>query len=618
MYYADLAVLYVALEKTTKKLEKAFLIAQFLKACPREDLTRVVYLLQGRVFPSQSPLKLGMSSKLLVKVIVVASGESTSVVEEKWKMLGDLGLVAEKVLSGKKQKTLVRTRLTVAKVAENIAKLSGLTGEGAVQRKVLLIAELLSSATPIEARYIVRTVAESLRTGVGDGVLRDAITWAFYPPVIGVFSFCPSCHTFTPLVGRCLACGRAFEFKFQEERKKGLPKDVIVPENEKEAREIHTRFLEEVQHAFNLSTDFGKIAETLKDHGPKGLGKVELVVGKPVNVMLYPRAQGISEGFEVVGRPAMIEPKIDGFRVQVHKKKDDVWLFTRRLENVTAQFPDVVRLVKTHVLSRDVILDTEVVGVDPQKKRVVPFQHISQRIKRKYDIEKMVKELPVFVNVFDIIELNGETLLDVPFSERRKKLKAVIKNEKQKIEVIDQIVTSDEKEAEKFYRECLAKGHEGVMMKSMHGVYKPGKRVGQGVKVKPVMESLDVVIIGAEWGEGKRARWLSSYTIACRDGQELKVLGKVSTGLKEKSEEGASFEELTKELKNLIVQEKGRAVVVKPAVVVEVIFEEIQESPSYTSGFALRFPRIFRVRYDKGVRDISTLREVKELYRQQR
>ena len=381
-------------------------------------------------------------------------------------------------------------------------------------------------------------------------------------------------------------------------------------------REEYNKISEKVQHAFDVTTDFGLIAEKLKEN--KSLDELSLIVGRPIKVMLYKKAKDFEDAFETVGTPAIIEPKIDGFRMQIHRKKDEIKLFTRRLEDVTKQFPDVVKVVGSNVRSKDFILDAEILGIDKKTKRAIPFQNISQRIKRKYDIEKMAKILPVVINIFDIIELNGENLLNLEFENRRKKLKAIIKEDKFKIELIEQLITSDIKKAEKYYKDCLAKGHEGVMVKNKKGVYKPGSRVGYGMKIKPVMESLDLVITKAEWGEGKRVKWLSSFTLACRDRDKLLEIGKVGTGIKEKSEEGVSFEELTEELKPLVLEEKGKTVTVKPKIIVEVNYEEIQKSTNYNSGYALRFPRVIRLRLDKGIRDISTLNEVSHFYREQK
>ncbi len=239
MQYIQLAELYVQLEKTSKRLEKTFLLSEFLKRCSDEDLKHVVYLIQGRVFSQADERKLGMSHQLLVKVIAHATGENKDTVEDAWRKEGDLGLVVEKLITKKKQKTLFGKPLTVAKVVDNIVKLAEMEGEGTVQRKVSFIAELLSSAAPIEARYIVRTVAEELRTGVGDGALRDALVWAFLAKVMGFFYSCDSCKTLNPDIDKCLVCGEKMEKKFSEEIQKKHSKEVLITKTEKAARELY-------------------------------------------------------------------------------------------------------------------------------------------------------------------------------------------------------------------------------------------------------------------------------------------------------------------------------------------------------------------------------------------
>ncbi len=487
--------------------------------------------------------KLGMSSKLLIKTIAKATGESTKKIESLWKKLGDLGDVTEQLSKNKKQVTLFTKKLTLQKVLENITKISELEGTGTVDKKTGLVSELLSYASPLESKYIVRTVIEDLRTGIGDGTLRDALVWTFYKPIEGI---------------------------------------TTEGKETKEARELYNKNLQQVQHAFDMTTDFGLVAITLKEKGPEYLKELNLTVGKPLKVMLYQKVEDVNHGFEVVGKPAIIEPKIDGFRMQIHRKDDTIKLYTRRLEEVTKQFPDVVQSVKENINCKNFILDSEVVGFDSDKKRFVSFQQISQRIKRKYNIEEMIKKLPVVVNIFDAMEIDGKNLINSPLEERRKLMQKIIKSKKHELELIEQLITDDPEEAEQYYQDCLGKGHEGVMMKNLEGIYKPGSRVGFGVKVKPVMESLDLVITEADWGEGKRVSWLSSFTLSCRDDDKLLQIGKVGTGIKEKSEEGISFEQLTKELKPLIISEKGKSVKVKPKVVVEVYYEEIQKSPKYS------------------------------------
>ena len=232
----------------------------------------------------------------------------------------------------------------------------------------------------------------------------------------------------------------------------------------------------------------------------------------------------------------------------------------------------------------------------------------------------MAKEIPVMTNLFDIVYLEGELTIDLPFRKRRELLKSIIKEEPYVMVLAKQLITDKDEEAQRFFEEALDLGNEGVMFKNLDAVYKPGSRVGYMVKLKTTLETLDLVIVGAEWGEGKRSGWLTSYILACRDEDtgELLTVGKMSTGLKEKSEEGTTYEEMTNLLKPLIIKEKGKEVEVMPQVVVEVSYEEIQKSPHYTSGYALRFPRFVRLRADKSVEEIDTLGRIEHLYTIQR
>ena len=305
-------------------------------------------------------------------------------------------------------------------------------------------------------------------------------------------------------------------------------------------------------------------------------------------------------------------------RMQIHKNNDEIKIFTRRLENITNQFPEVVDNVKKYVKASKVILDSEGVGFNKKTGKYLPFQNISQRIKRKYDIEKMAEQFPVEVNVFDILNYKGKSIINEPFEKRKEIIKLVVKNVPKKIKIAKNMVTSDEKEVKKFYKEALDSGNEGLMVKKLDAPYKPGGRVGFMVKLKETKENLDLVIVKAEWGEGKRSKWLSSYTFACRsDGKFLEV-GKASTGLKEKREEGLSFAEVTDMLKPLIIKEEGKEVVIRPKIVIEIGYEEIQKSPTYNSGYALRFPRIIQLRQDRSTDDCSTLKIVESFYNNQK
>jgi ATP-dependent DNA ligase I len=636
MLYKNLVEVYERLEKTAKRLEKTFIISELLSKTPASDIQRIIYLLQGKVFPSWDERTLGMSSQLIVKVIATSTGNSADSVVKAWKKQGDLGLVAEEFVSKTKQKTLFHKDLTFDKVFENLQKLAELTGEGTVNRKVQLVAELVTNAKPLEAKYVVKTVIGDLRIGIAEGVLRDAIVWAFLPKVLGIFVECPNCKSSVPPEKKCVSCSKPLDVKFKNELgknyknslhvkslddMKNLDKyDWIIPDDEKLAREIYNKFVDAVQKVYDVSNDFGMVASFMKEHGAKGLSKIDMKVGYPINSMLAIKVEDIAEGFESVGRPLLAEYKLDGFRVQIHKEGDKVWLYTRRLENVTNQFKELVPYIKNNVKGKSFILDSEVVGFDPKTGKYMPFQNISQRIKRKYEIDRMSKEVPVEVNVFDVIYYEGKSMIGEPQVERRKLIERVVHEVPKKIVLTKKLVTDSEEDVSKFYKESLDKGFEGLILKSLEKEYTPGRKVGGWVKIKPTLEPLDLVIVGGTYGEGKRSHVISSFRLACRDGNRFLDCGMMGTGIKEKHDiGGVNFDQLTRLLKPLIVSEKGRDVTVKPEVVVEVGYEEIQRSPTYDSGFALRFPRLLRLRTgDKKASNSNTLDDVKSIFKSQK
>ena len=583
MEYSKLVEVYDGLESTSKRLEKTRIIAEFLKLVKADEMNSVMLLIEGRLFPSYDSREIGVAARLVLKSINIAAGIGIDKIENEWKKTGDLGLVAENLVKSKKQATLHSSRLTTEKVFSNLRKLAGLEGEGTVERKTQLIAELLTSATPREAKYIIRTVMGQMRIGVGEGSLRDAIVWAYF--------------------------GKESGINYVSEKN-----DIGI-----ENREIYNKYSEAVQRAYDVSNDFGHVAKTAKTKGIEGLNNMELEVGIPIKVMLALKADTIEEGFESVGSPAGIEFKYDGFRVQIHKNSSGIKLFTRRLEDVTKQFPEIVECVKKDISGKDFIIDSEAVGFSKKTGKYLPFQSISQRIKRKYDIQKLSDEFPVELNVFDIMYYNGKSMISAEFSKRRELIEKIVRQEQKKIVVAKSITASSKKDVEKFFREAINAGNEGLMFKSLNSPYKPGGRVGFMVKYKVAKEGMDLAITGAEWGEGKRSSWLSSYTVSCTDenGNFLEV-GKVSTGLKEKEEEGLSFQEMTKLLKPLIIEGKGKEVRLKPKIVIEVEYEEIQKSPTYSSGYALRFPRVKGLREERSEDDCTTLKVVETFYYKQR
>ncbi len=578
MKYAYLVELYKQLESTAKRLEKTCYISEFLKKHPQE-ISILAMLVQGRIFPSWSEQKIGIASKLVLKAVSLATGIDQQDIENRFAKIGDLGETGREFTAKKKQTTLMMQELDVQKVFSNLQKLAVTGGEGSVDRKIKLIAELLTSARPEEAKYIIRNVLEELRVGVGDSILRDAIVWAYLFPEL------------------------TYDFKKNQ---------IELRQADRKKYNLVVRY---VQEAYDLTNDFAKVAEKAASHGIDGLKNIALSPGKPLKVMLFQKAANIANAFERVGRPCALEYKIDGFRIQIHKTSGKISLFTRRLENLTEQFPDVIDSVKNNITGEDFIIDAEIVGYDRESGRYLAFQSISQRIQRKYGIHETAERFPVEVNVFDVLYHDGEIIIKKPFSERRALIKKIIREKEKKIVLVKNIITDSEEEAERFYQESLKKGNEGIMAKKLDALYKPGSRVGYGVKIKPVMDSLDLVIVGAEWGEGKRAGWLTSFTLACVDeNNKFLEIGKVGTGIKEKEEGGVSFKELTDMLKLMIISEKGKEIKVKPEIVLEINYEEIQKSPTYSSKYALRFPRLVQIRKDKPAEEASSLEQVEELY----
>lgn len=563
MRYLKLAEVYQSLYSTTKRLEKIEILSKFLKYISKEDL-EVLYLLIGDIYPEYSEKKIGISNQLAIKAISKATGIDLKKINHEWKTIGDLGEVAENLIKNKKQSTLQSHVLTTEKVLINLRKLPELEGKGTVDKKISLISELLTSAESIEAKYIVRTLIGDLRIGIKESTIREAMAVAFF-----------------------------------EDKKKAS---------------------EKIETAIDKTNDLVAVFEIAQKGKLKEFEKLSIQIGKPIKAMLAQKVSTVEDGFKALGKPCAIEYKYDGFRLLIHKNNGIVTLFTRTLENVTNQFPDVVKYVHDHIKGHSFIIDSEAVGYNKKTKEYTPFQSISQRIRRKHHIDRLEKELPVEVNVFDILYHNGKSLIEEPFEKRTKILRKIIQNKPYKIISAKQIITSDVKKVKEFYKKALKDNQEGIMMKNLHAEYKPGRRVGHMLKIKPEERDLDLVITGAEFGKGKRSGWFSSFILSCSNGENFLEIGKMGTGIKEKSVEevgGISFAELTRMINPLIIKEHGKRVDIKPKIVVAVTYQEIQKSPNYNSGFALRFPRFTALRPDKKPKDVSSLKEIEEDYKKQ-
>ncbi|HDZ35312.1 MAG TPA: ATP-dependent DNA ligase [Thermococcus sp.] len=549
MRYSELAELYRRLEKTTLKTLKTKFVADFLKKTPDELLEIVPYLILGKVFPDWDERELGVGEKLLIKAVSMATGVPEREIENSVRDTGDLGESVALALKKKKQRSFFSQPLTIKRVYDTLVKVAEAAGEGSQDRKMKYLANLFMDAEAEEGKYLARTVLGTMRTGVAEGLMRDAIAEAF--------------------------------------RVKA----------------------ELVERAYMLTSDFGYVAKVAKLEGNEGLSRVRIQVGKPIRPMLAQNAANVKEALIEMGGKAAFEIKYDGARVQVHRDGDRVVVYSRRLENVTKSIPDVVSAILESIKVEKAIVEGELVAVGEEGKPR-PFQYVLRRFRRKYNIEEMVEKIPLELNLFDVLYVDGEALIDTPFAERRKKLEEIIA-QSERIKLAEQLVTDNAEEAEKFYQRALELGHEGLMAKRLDSTYEPGNRGKKWLKIKPTMEDLDLVIIGAEWGEGRRAHLLGSFLVAAYDPHsgEFVPVGKVGSGFTDED-----LVEFTKMLKPLITGGEGKYVEIEPKVVIQVTYQEIQKSPKYKSGFALRFPRYVALREDKSPEEADTIERIAQLY----
>ena len=582
MEFAALVTTFEELDATASTLDKTALLAERF-ATAGDRLGDLVVVVQGQLFPSWHSADLGVSARSARAAVAKATGVNEDAIDRRWGETGDLGDAAAWAVSERTQQTLFSEGLTVNRVLVTLRAFPDFEGSGSQTRRIDELAGLVSDADPAEARYLVRLTIGHLRLGVGDGLVRDAIAAAFLADG-------------TPLWERA-------------------PEDRTEPP---------AALAGAVERAFQVTNDYPLVATTARDEGIEGLDGLDVEVGRPVQSMKAEKVESAADGIEAVApgpEDVLVETKLDGMRLQVHVDGHDVTLYTRRLEDVTAGFPEIEAAVQEAVTATTAVLDGEAVGYDGDTGELVPFQEFSRRIKREYDVDELAREIPATLYLFDALAVDGETLLDVPLRDRLGRLESSFTSTAGRIErVRNEWLTDGARRedptarTESFYAEVLAAGHEGVMLKNGRATYQPGVRVGQMMKLKPVMEPLDLVVTRAEWSEGRRAENLGRLFLGCynpEDGTYAEV-GRLSTGYTD--EELAA---LTERLRTHVTGEDGRQVDIEPAVVLEVEYEEIQRSTEYGSGFALRFPRFLRVRDDLDPTDADTAERVASLYDEQ-
>jgi len=580
MDYVIIADEYEKIEATTKRLEMTDLLVGLLKNTPVNVISKVVYLTQGKLYPDFMGVEMGVAEKLAIKALARASGQRESEIQSDLQKSGDIGETSGKFLAKRKQSTFFTKKLTVEHVYETLDKMAKTSGSGAVESKMALLAGLLSDASPKEAKWIIRTVTGNLRLGIADMTMLDALAIAYG--------------------------------------------------GGKEAREL-------IERAYNISSDLGRVASEVAEKGLDELKKFQVMVFEPIRPMLAERLASPEEILEKLGGKCVAEYKYDGERVQAHKKDGKVVLFSRRLENISDQYPDAVELIKEKIAAKEAILEAECVAIDLETGDMRPFQELMHR-RRKYGVEAAMEQYPISLFTFEALYVDGKDLTLEPFPQRRKALEKIVKESDRIIPAIQKLVKNS-KELEDFFEEAIEKGCEGLMCKSVgkDSVYQAGSRGWLWIKYKrdyksEMTDTVDLVVVGAFHGRGKRVGTYGALLLATYDDEAdtFETVTKCGTGFTDKDLK-TLHETLQKHViprKNSRVQSTLEADVwFEPNLVLEILGAEITLSPIHTcamdsirkgSGLAIRFPRFTgKYRTDKSPEDATTSKEIAEMYRGQ-
>ena len=580
MKYAIIADSYEKIEATTKRLEMTDHLVGLLKSTPKELIDKVVYLTQGKIYPDFEGIEIGIAEKLAIKALRRASGIDEEKIEDDLKHSGDLGETSQKFLEKRIQATFFQQPLTVSKVYENLERMAKTVGAGSVDMKMSLLAGLLTDATPKEAKYVIRTVTGNLRLGIADMTVLDALAIAYG--------------------------------------------------GGKEARE-------QLERAYNICSDLGRVAKTIAEKGLEAIKTFEVSIGEPIRPMLAERLASPHEILEKLGGKCIAEFKYDGERIQAHKNEDKITLFSRRVENITDQYPDVVDLFRKYVRAKTAILEAECVAVDPDTGEMRPFQELMHR-RRKYGVKEAIEEYPITLFMFEILYSNGRDFTLKPYPLRRRELeKTIIKSDH--TTVAEYVTTNDAEKLEKFFEKAIENGCEGLVCKSItsDSVYQAGARGWLWIKYKrdyksEMTDTADLVTVGAFHGRGKRAGTYGALLLAAYEPEEdiFKTVCKCGSGFTDED-----LEKLPSMLKNHQIPHRHSRVKslmeadvwFEPTSVIEVIGAEITLSPIHScamdairkgSGLAIRFPRFTgNFRLDKSPEDATTEKEIVEMYRGQ-
>ncbi|RMW36002.1 MAG: ATP-dependent DNA ligase [Nitrosopumilus sp.] len=579
MEFSILADSFNKMESTRKRLELTQYLVELFEKTPQEVISKIVYLLQGKLRPDFEGVELGVAEKLAIRAISKSSGIPIKKIEDEYRKGGDLGHAATVILEQKTQTTFLVEDITVERVYETLFKIAKLEGSRSQDMKMKYISSLLNDASPLEASFILKILLGTLRLGIAENTVMDALAIAF--------------------------------------------------SGNKENRKI-------LEHAYNVSSDLGKVAEVLAAKGLEGVEKFKIILFNPIRPMLADRVKSEQEAIEKMGNEFAAEYKLDGERVQLHIEGDKVVLFSRSLENISSYYPDIIEKIPKAIQAENIVLEAEAVAINENTGEFLPFQELMHR-RRKYKIEKAVTQYPITVNLFDVLYCNGKSCLDLDYKERREKMEKVVK-EDDFVKHIPMAIVKNENDIEDFFENSINAGSEGLMLKTLGSPYQAGSRGSHWLKLKreyqnELGDSLDLVVIGGFFGKGRRTGNYGTLLLATYEEDEdtFTSICKVGTGFSDEDLDQL-YQILNPKVtikKNPRIDSEMEADVwFEPELVIEVVASEITLSPIHKAardkirkgaGLALRFPKFTgKMRVEKMAEDASTNEEVITLYQGQK
>ena len=578
MEFSTLAEIFQRMEKTSKRIELTDILVELLKKTPKEILPNVVYLLQGIIRPNFEGVELGIAEKLAIHAISKSSGLSIKKIEDDYREGGDLGLTASNILKLKTQTTFTVEKITVERVYDTLFKIAKLEGKGSQDLKIKYISSMLNDATPIEAKFVIKILLGTLRLGVAENTVMDAL---------------------------------AIAFTGKKENK------------------------EEIENAYNVSSDLGKVSLVVATDGIEEIKKFKISLFSPIRPMLADRVKSEAEAIKKMPQLFAAEYKLDGERVQIHKQMNKIILFSRRLENITQYYPDIIENIGKSINVDEGIFEAEIVPINENTGEFLPFQELMHR-RRKHKLEKAVLQYPITVNFFDVLYFDDRSCLNLEYTKRREILEKVVKEDNFS-KLVPTLLVKNENEIEDFLENSINSGCEGLMLKTPNAGYRAGARGSNWLKLKreyrnELGDSLDLVVIGAYFGRGRRTGLYGTLLLGTYNPENdtFPSICKVGTGFTDES-----LDQLYQILSNKVILKKNSRVVsemeadvwLEPELVLEVVASEITLSPIHktglnlvrkNTGFALRFPKFTgKIRYEKAVEDASTHDEVLALYKNQ-